>query len=125
MLSHAIASASARSAKSRSLESANDAKTGVFREIDYVDNGVVACHNGSVPEWLHATCWNGHREARATMVRIYAPAPPTYTAYMVYTRYRWVGLGVGCQWIAGLVSRVGYPTKKSNFPKAAHFAAFS
>ena len=26
------------------------------------------CHNGSVPRWLRATCWNGHREARATMV---------------------------------------------------------
>ena len=22
----------------------------------------------SVPQWLHATCWNGHREACATMV---------------------------------------------------------
>ena len=30
---------------------------------------IVACHNGSVPEWLHATCWNGYREACATMVR--------------------------------------------------------
>ena len=44
---------------------------------------VVACHNGSVPRWLRATCWNGHREARAT-----------------YTRYGWEGLG--CQWLAGL-----------------------
>ena len=25
----------------------------------------VACHNGSVPEWLRVTCWNVHREARA------------------------------------------------------------
>ena len=62
------------------------------------------CHNGSVRR-----AGIGHREARATMVRIYAPAPPTYTAYMVYMQYRWVGLGgfgMGCQWLAGLVSRV-------------------
>ena len=67
----------------------------------------VACHNGSVPRWLRATCWNGHREVRATM----------YT----YTQHGWEGLGcqwlagldgrgwglgMGCQWLAGLVCRV-------------------
>ena len=49
------------------------------------------------------------RRAQQWMICIYALAPPTYTAYMVYTRYRWVGLGgfgLGCQWLAGLVSRV-------------------
>ena len=56
------------------------------------------CHNGFVRRAGMAI------GRRAQQRFVYTPAPPTYTA-----RYRWVGLGgfgMGCQWLAGLVSRV-------------------
>ena len=55
---------------------------------------LVACHNGSVPRWLRATCWNGHREARATMVR---------SCILLYVHAVWMG-GAGLP----MVSRVGW-----------------
>ena len=59
---------------------------------------VVACHNGSVPRWLRAMCWNGHREARATMVR--------HVYILIYVYAVWMGgAGGGCQWLAGLDGR--------------------
>ena len=75
----------------------------------------------SVPQWLRATmalCWNGHREARATMVR-------SCILIILYVYAVWMGgaggggvgdglpmvsragwEGMGCQWLAGLVCRV-------------------
>ena len=48
-----------------------------------------------------APCWNGHREAHARNNGI------MYTyMYMWYGLEGEGGLGLGCQWLAGLVSRV-------------------
>ena len=53
-------------------------------------------------------CWNGHREARATSAQN-ACNNGLFVYTNTYTRYGWEGLGdlgMGCQWLAGLVSRV-------------------
>ena len=62
-----------------------------MQSIIFQVKALVVCHNGSVPRWLRATYWNGHREARATMV------------LLIYVYAVWIG-GAGLP----MVSRVGW-----------------
>ena len=53
-----------------------------------------------MPQWLRATCWNGHREARATMVR---------SCILIYIIYAvWMGGARGVGDGLPMVSRVGW-----------------